>query len=38
MCDALSRNLPKKLEIIIAHCLAHYPDTGVIQSTLRKSH
>jgi transposase len=23
MCDALSRNLPKKLEIIIAHCLAH---------------
>jgi transposase len=23
MCDALSRNLPKKLEVIIAHCLAH---------------
>ena len=23
MCDALSRNLPKKLEIIIAHCLAN---------------
>jgi hypothetical protein len=23
MCDALSRNMPKKLEIIIAHCLAH---------------
>src|ERR1700722_5630778 len=23
MCDALSRNLPKKLETIIAHCLAH---------------
>ena len=23
MCDALSRNLPKRLEIIIAHCLAH---------------
>ena len=23
MCDALSRNLPKKLEIIIGHCLAH---------------
>ena len=23
MCDALSRNLPKKLELIIAHCLAH---------------
>jgi transposase len=23
MCDALSRNLPKKLEVIIGHCLAH---------------
>jgi hypothetical protein len=23
MCDALSRNLPKALEIIIAHCMAH---------------
>jgi hypothetical protein len=23
MCDALSRNLPKKLEVIVAHCLAH---------------
>ena len=23
MCDALSRNLPKKLETIIGHCLAH---------------
>ena len=23
MCDALSRNLPKELEVILAHCLAH---------------
>ena len=23
MCDALSRNLPKKLAVIVAHCLAH---------------
>jgi transposase len=23
MCDALSRNLPKELEIIVGHCLAH---------------
>ncbi|MGH8291798.1 MAG: IS66 family transposase [Steroidobacteraceae bacterium] len=23
MCDALSRNLPKNLQVIIAHCLAH---------------
>lgn len=23
MCDALSRNLPKELEVIIAHCMAH---------------
>jgi transposase len=23
MCDALSRNLPKNLEVIIGHCLAH---------------
>jgi len=32
MCDALSRNLPKKLEVIIAHCLAHYLDSGIIRS------
>jgi transposase len=35
MCDALSRNLPKlpeKLEIIVGHCLAHYLDSGIIQS------
>ena len=23
MCDALSRNLPKSLAVIVAHCLAH---------------
>lgn len=23
MCDALSRNLPKELEVIVGHCLAH---------------
>ena len=23
MCDALARNLPKELEVIVAHCLAH---------------
>jgi len=23
MCDALSRNLPKPLEVVLAHCLAH---------------
>jgi transposase len=23
MCDALSRNLPKKLEVIVGHCMAH---------------
>jgi transposase len=32
MCDALSRNLPKKLEVIIGHCLAHYLDSWIIQS------
>jgi transposase len=32
MCDALSRNLPKKLEVIIGHCMAHYLDSGIIQS------
>ena len=32
MCDALSRNLPKKLEVIIGHCMAHYLDFGIIQS------
>jgi len=35
MCDALSRNLPKlpeRLEIIVGNCLAHYPDSGFIQT------
>jgi hypothetical protein len=35
MCDALSRNTPKLTdgaEILLAHCLAHYLDTGVIPS------
>jgi transposase len=35
MCDALSRNLPKlpeKLEIIVGHCNAQYPDSGFIQT------
>jgi transposase len=36
MCDALSRNLPKKLEVIIAHCLAHYLDSGIIRSECLK--
>jgi len=29
MCDALSRNLPKSLEVIVAHCLAHGRRTFV---------
>jgi transposase len=35
MCDALSWNvskLPKNVELLVAHCLAHYPDSGVIRS------
>src|SRR6202521_1072391 len=35
MCDALSRNTPKLTdgaEILLANCLAHYPESGVIQS------
>ena len=32
MCDALSRNLPKTLEVILGHCLAHYLDSDIIQS------
>jgi transposase len=36
MCDALSRNLPKKLEVIIGHCLAHYLDSGIIRSECLK--
>ena len=37
MCDALSRNTPRLTdgaEILLALCLAHYLDTGVIQSSL----
>lgn len=29
MCDALSRNLPKSLEVIVGHCLAHARRTFV---------
>jgi transposase len=39
MCDALSRNLPKlpkKLEIMVGHCLAHYLESGFIRSRLPK--
>jgi hypothetical protein len=35
MCDTLTRNLPKlptKLEVIVSHCLAHYPDSGFIRT------
>jgi transposase len=36
MCDALSRNVPKLpagVEILLANCLAHYPDRGFIWSS-----
>jgi transposase len=32
MSDALARNVPKSLEILVANCLAHYLDSGVIRS------
>jgi hypothetical protein len=35
MCDALSRNVPKLsegVEILLALCMAHYLESGVIQS------
>ena len=35
MCDALSWNTSKLsagVEVMIAHCLAHYPDSGIIRS------
>jgi hypothetical protein len=32
MCDALSRNAPKSTETLLANCLAHYLDSGIIQS------
>jgi transposase len=39
MCDALSRNVPKLpsgVEILVAHCLAHYLDSGIIRSDCLK--
>jgi transposase len=33
MCDALSRNVPKIVETLVANCNAHYPDSGVIRSS-----
>ena len=32
MCDALSRNVPKAVETLVANCNAHYLDSGIIQS------
>jgi hypothetical protein len=32
MCDALSRNVPKLVETLVANCNAHYLDSGIIQS------
>jgi len=32
MCDALSRNSPRLIETLLANCLAHYPESAVIQS------
>src|SRR5207244_1511294 len=34
MSDALSRNAPKPIKLLVAYCLAHYPDSGLIQSEL----
>jgi transposase len=39
MCDALSRNVPRLsdgVEILLANCLAHYPDSVAIQSNYRE--
>ena len=30
MCDALSRNLPQELKVILSNCLAHYLESAVI--------
>ena len=32
MCDALSRNVPAGVNLLIANCLAHYPDSEIIWS------
>src|SRR5258708_6218318 len=32
MCDALSRNVPKSFAILLANCLTHYLDSGIIRS------
>jgi hypothetical protein len=32
MSHVLSRNAPKSVELLLANCLAHYLDSGVIQS------
>ena len=32
MCDALSRNVPKSFATLLANCLTHYLDSGIIRS------
>jgi transposase len=38
MCDALSRNTPKLagVQVLLANCLAHYLDSGIIRSECLK--
>jgi len=38
MSDALSRNAPKPIKLLVAYCLAHYLDSGLIQSELQERH
>src|ERR1700752_859053 len=35
MCDALSRNVPKIVETLVANCNAHYLDSRIIRSECR---
>ena len=37
MCDALSRNVPKAVETLVANCNAHYLKRGIIQAAAEES-
>ena len=38
MCDGLASNLPKQFQVILANCMAHYPEKPIIWSKAQNRH